>query len=234
MIGTLINAAAIVAGGLIGLFIKKLMPDRLSLPIMKAEGLAVIVIGLVGVINSMITVKEGNLKSSGEMVLLVSLVLGCLIGELLDIDAHLNHAAGVIEKKIGREGFASGFVNATLIYCVGAMTIMGPIAEALTGDRQLLFIKSILDGVTSIMLGATLGYGVIFAAVPVLILQSGFFLSASLFSNTPQSSMNIIFMDGYTIVAAVGINFLSEKKIKTANLLPALLIAAVYNVVKLL
>lgn len=232
MIGTIINCLAIVVGGLIGIAIKRILPERLSQPIMSAEGLAVIIIALIGVLKSMVSIEGGQIVSSGEIVLLVCLVVGCLVGELADIDGRLNRAALKIEHKIGIEGFANGFVNATLIYCIGAMTIMGPISEALSGDRQLLYIKSILDGVTSVLLGATLGYGVMFAAIPVLLLQGGFFLCANNLAVTSQESMNLVFMVGYTIVVAVGLNFVSTRKIKTANLLPALLAVILYNMVK--
>lgn len=229
MIGVLFNSAVIIVCGLIGVLIGGKLPKRLEQPVLKAEGLAVIVIGLNGVLTSMLSVEDGRIKSSGELMLLLTVVIGCVIGELLDIDCLLNRSAAWIETKIGRKGFSAGFVSASLIFCVGAMSIMGPIQYVTSGDLSLLSIKCVLDGVTSIVLGATLGYGVIFSCVPVFLIEGGFALFARAVSSVPQNLLNNVYMVGYLMVMAVGINFISDKKIKTANLLPAIVLTVMYN-----
>ena len=172
MTGTLVNAAAIAAGGCVGLLLKKGVKGSHQDSINKALGVAVLVLGLNGVISSMFTVNaDGTLASSGELLLIISLVLGTLAGEALRIDDRLNGLSGLVERRLHLSGFAQSFVNGALIYCVGAMAIIGALNDGLRGDASVLYIKSLLDGISSVVLGATLGPGVIFAALPVLVYQ---------------------------------------------------------------
>ena len=165
MTGTLVNAAAIAAGGCVGLLLKKGVKGSHQDSINKALGVAVLVLGLNGVISSMFTVNaDGTLASSGELLLIISLVLGTLAGEALRIDDRLNGLSGLVERRLHLSGFAQSFVNGALIYCVGAMAIIGALNDGLRGDASVLYIKSLLDGISSVVLGATLGPGVIFAA----------------------------------------------------------------------
>ena len=165
MTGTLVNAAAIAAGGCVGLLLKKGVKGSHQDSINKALGVAVLVLGLNGVISSMFTVNaDGTLASSGELLLIISLVLGTL-----RIDDRLNGLSGLVERRLHLSGFAQSFVNGALIYCVGAMAIIGALNDGLRGDASVLYIKSLLDGISSVVLGATLGPGVIFAALPVLV-----------------------------------------------------------------
>ncbi len=234
MIGTLINALGVVVGGLVGLLLKKILPLRLKEPLMRVMGVGTFAIGLFGMAGVMLSVENGKIASSGELLLLVSLVIGCVAGELLKIDDGLNRAAAAVEKLIGKPGFSAGFVPATLIFCIGAMTIMGPINEMLTGDIQLLLIKSLLDFITSVLLAATVGYGVVFAAVPVLVVQGGFALCATLLAAVPQTVLDPVFAVGYALVMCIGINFIFGDRIKTANVLPALLVPILYNLLLML
>jgi len=234
MIGTLINFVAILIGAILGLLLKKVLPERLGQPIMAIEGVAIIIIGLFGAASTMFTVKEGRLSSSGELLLLVSLVVGTIIGELIRIDDALNGMADKIEKKIHIDGFSKGFVSASLVFSVGAMTIMGPMNEVLSGDMSLLLIKSMLDATTALLLTVTLGYGVLFSGIPVVIIQGVFAFCAQALSTVSAEILNEVFMVGYTIVFCIGINFVVGNKIKTANVLPALLVPIVYNVLKLI
>ena len=181
MTGTLVNAAAIVAGGAVGLLAKKGIPTRMEDALHKAMGLAVIVIGINGVITNMVTVgADGILSSSGELLLVFSLVLGVLAGEFLQIEDRLNSLSGLVEQKLHLTGFAASFVSGTLIYCVGAMAIIGSLNDGLRGDPSILFVKSTLDGISSIVLGATMGPGVIFSAIPVVLYQGAITLLAGL------------------------------------------------------
>lgn len=227
MIGTIVNAAAVVAGSAVGLLAKKGIPSYLEDALHKAMGLAVIVIGMNGVITNMITVGEdGGLSSSGELLLIFSLVLGVVVGELLRIDDHLNGLAGMVENKFHLTGFAASFVSGTLIFCVGAMTVIGSINDGLRGDPSVLFVKSTLDGISSIVLAATMGPGVLFASIPVLIYQGALTLLAGVLEPFLQGALlDQICAVGYVMVACIGLNFLGGSiRIKTANFLPALLV----------
>ncbi len=226
MTGTLINAAAVAAGGSVGLLLKKSVARLDSDSINKAMGIAVIVLGLNGVISSMFTIgADGGLSSSGELLLIVSLVLGVIAGEALRIDDRLNGLSGLVEEKLHLTGFAQSFVNGTLIYCVGAMAIIGALNDGLRGDASVLYVKSLLDGISSVVLAATMGPGVIFAAVPVLLYQGAITLLAGAIEPLLTGALlDQICAVGYCLVLCIGVNFLGAAKIKTANLLPALLV----------
>lgn len=236
MLGTLVNAAAVAAGGCAGLALKRAVRRIDEDSIHKALGVAVLVLGLNGVISSMFTVNsDGTLTSSGELLLIVSLVLGVLAGEALRIDSRLNGLSGLVETKLHLTGFAQSFVNGTLIYCVGAMAIIGALNDGLRGDASVLYVKSLLDGVSSVVLGATLGPGVIFAAVPVLVYQGGITLLAGALEPLLSGALlTQICGVGYCLVLCIGVNFLGVTKIKTANLLPALLVPVLWHFVQAL
>ena len=172
MTGTLVNAAAVIIGGLIGLVLKKGIKEAYTDGINKVLGLSVLIIGLNGVISNMFTVSDGKLSSSGELLLIVFLVVGTLIGEMLKLDDRFSRFCKGIETKFKSEGFASGFINGTVLFCVGAMSIIGSINDGLTGDSSILLVKSALDFVNAIIFGATLGYGVIFVFIPIIIYQT--------------------------------------------------------------
>lgn len=231
MTGTIVNAAAIMAGGTVGLFAKKAIRPKIEDAVHQACGLAVIIIGLNGVVANMFTVREGGtIGSSGELLLVFSLVIGVIIGELFDFDARLNGLGSFVENHFHLTGFAASFVNGTLIYCVGAMAIVGSISDGLQGDPSILYTKSVLDGITSIVLSATMGPGVIFSAIPVFLYQGALTLLSGLLEPVLQGELlRQICAVGYTLVACIGVNFMSEKfRIKVANYLPALLVPALW------
>ena len=234
MTGTWVNVAGILLGSLIGLLLKKGIPERVNQAILKVQGLAICVIGLNGVIAAMFTVNPatGKLSDAGGLLLLVSLVLGCLIGELCRLDDHLNRFGLFVEGRIRSKGFAKGFVTATLFFSIGAMSIIGPINDGLTGDSSILYIKTTLDFTTSIVLASALGAGVAFSAVPVFLAQGTVALLARHISPfITDSLLSIICMVGFSIVLIIGTNLLCDTKVKTANLLPALLVAVCYHFV---
>lgn len=235
MTGTLVNAVAVITGGLIGLFLKKGIKESYTVSINKALGLAVLIIGINGVIANMFTSENGKLSSSGELLLVVFLVLGTLIGELLKLDDRFSRFCKNVENKFKSDGFASGFINGTVLFCVGAMSIVGSISDGLTGDSSVLFVKSALDFVNAIIFGATLGYGVIFTFIPILIYQGGISLLAGTLSGVLQGELlEQICMVGYAIIMAIGFNFLLEKKFKTLNMVPALILPVAYHYILIL
>ena len=234
--GTLINAALILLGGIIGLVFKKAVSKEMEFSIHKATGVAVLIIGICGVLSSMLKVKNGgNIASSGELILVVSLALGTFVGELLKMEERLNKGCKWIESKCKMSNFSTGFITATMIYCIGAMAIVGSINDGLLGDSSTLITKGIIDGITSVVLAASLGYGVLFSAIPILIYQGGMTLLAGLLENVLVGELlSNICMVGYALVMCIGINFLTndDKKIKTVNMLPALLVPVVYQIAK--
>ncbi|MBQ7121212.1 MAG: DUF554 domain-containing protein [Clostridia bacterium] len=235
MMGTLVNAVAVIVGGLIGLLLKKGIKESYTESINKALGLAILIIGLNGVISNMFTVENGKLKSSGELMLVIYLVLGTFAGELLKLDDRFSRFCKGIESKFKSDGFAAGFINSTVLFCVGAMSIVGSINDGLTGDSSVLFVKSALDFVNAIIFAATLGYGVIFTFIPILLYQGGISLLAGVLSGVLQGELlEQICMVGYAIIMAIGLNFLLQKKFKTLNMVPALLLPVAYHYILVL
>ncbi len=235
MTGTLINCVAVAAGGTIGVLFKKGINESYTESINKSLGLAVFVVGLNGVISNMIKSENGALSSSGELLLVAFIVLGTFIGELLKVDDRFSKFCIRIEGKLKKGGFASGFINGTVLFCVGAMAIVGSIQDGLTGDGTTLLIKSALDFTSSIIFGATLGYGVIFSFIPLLIYQGGITLLASQLSGILQGEvMKQVCFVGYAIIMAIGLNFLLEKRFKTLNMLPAIILPVAYHYILML
>lgn len=236
MTGTIVNVAAIAAGSIIGVVAKKAIPQRINDSIIKAEGLGIFIISLNGIIAAMFQADTGTgrLSDNGGLLLLVSLVLGCLAGELLRLDDRINGLGQKLEARFDKKGttgsFSKAFVSGTLIFPIGAMAIIGALNDGLTGDSSVLYIKSLLDFTTSIVLASGLGIGVLFSAIPVLILQGAVTLLAGLISPyITDQLLNVFCMVGYTAVLAIGFNFITDSKIKVANLLPALAVPIIYH-----
>ncbi len=235
MTGTLVNCVAVIIGGLIGLLMKKGIKDSYAQSINKSLGIAVLIIGLNGVISNMFTVTEGKLSSSGELLLIVFLVVGTFIGELLKLDDRFNSFCGKIDNKFKGGGFASGFINGTCLFCIGAMSVIGSLNDGLTGDSSVLFVKSALDFVNAVIFGATLGFGVVFVCIPMLIYQGGISLLAGSLSGLLQGELlTQMCMVGYSIIVAIGFNFFLEKKFKTLNMVPAMFLPIVYHYILVL
>ena len=233
--GTIVNALLILLGGIIGLVFKKAVSKEMEFSIQKATGVAVLIIGICGVLSSMLKAKDGAISSSGELILVISLTLGTFVGELLKLEERLNKGCKWIEDKCKMSNFSTGFITATMIYCIGAMAIVGSINDGLLGDSSTLVTKGIIDGITSVVLAASLGYGVLFSAIPILIYQGGMTLLAGLLENVLVGELlSNICMVGYALVMCIGINFLynGDKKIKTVNMLPALLVPVMYEIGK--
>lgn len=235
LLGTLVNVAAILVGGSIGLIIKKGLNEQLEHAIRQVLGLSTAVIAACGLLTRMITVDPatGRLASAGELLLLVSLAIGTLVGTLLDLEGALERGGARVEKRFGGNGgFAPGLISATLLFCVGAMAIMGSFNDGLMGDHKILLVKSTLDFIASIVLAATLGAGVLGAAVTTFLYQGLLTVCAGALSGVLQGALlDEICMVGYAIVLCIGINFFGAVKIKTANLLPALLVPVGYRLV---
>ncbi|MDA8097220.1 MAG: DUF554 domain-containing protein [Desulforudis sp.] len=224
MIGTIVNTVAIVAGTLVGVAIRKGIPDRIGDTVMQGLGLAVILIGL-----------QMAFQTQNPLIVIGSIVVGAIIGELIDIERWLNRFGTWLESRFGNGaegGIARGFVTASLLYCVGAMAILGALEDGLTGQPNTLFAKSMLDGVTSVILSSTLGIGVLFSAVPVFVYQGAITLTAS--SVAPVLSTWVIAeltATGGLLILAIGINILGMARIRVGNLLPAIFIAVFATII---
>ena len=235
MKGTLVNAAAVILGSLIGLMLKKGIRESWQDGINKALGAAVIVIGFNGVIANMFTYSQGRLSSSGELLLVASLVVGTLFGEMISIDSALARLSSRIEKRFSAGDFAAGFMNASVLFCVGAMAIVGSLNDGLTGDATTLYVKSALDFTSAVIMSSAMGIGVLFSFIPVLVYQG----AISLFASGLQGLLAGELLDqvctvGYALILCIGMNFFLKEKIKTANMLPGVLVPVICHFVSLL
>lgn len=231
-LGTIVNAAAIIAGGVSGALLRSGLPERFRETVMQALGLSIIMIGLSGALQGIYVVTAGG-KLSREYIMLMifSLVGGAIIGELLNIEDKLEKLGLWIEKKFLKNSgnFAEGFVTASLVFCVGAMAIVGSLEDGLTGDTGTLFAKAILDGVISVIFAATLGIGVAFSAIPVFLYQGLITIMAGYIKPwLTESVISQTSLVGSILIIAIGINVLELKRIKVGNLLPAIFIPFIY------
>lgn len=235
--GTIANVATIVVGSAIGLIVQNGIKDNLRDTIMKALGLSTMFIGITGALKGLLVVTQNGLNSQHTMLMILSLTLGALIGELIGVEDQLEKLGELCKSKLhvkGEKGedFVEGFVTSSLLFCVGAMAIIGSLQDGLTGDGSMLYAKSILDGIAAAILSSTLGIGVFFSVLPLGIYQGAITLSARWiepFLSTELVS-NISFV-GSILIFAIGINLIFGKKIKTGNLLPAVLIPVIYELV---
>lgn len=230
--GTLVNCVAVIVGGLIGLVFKKFIRQSWTDGINKALGVAVLVVGINGVLSNMLTVSDDGFSTSGELILIVSLVLGTLTGEILNLDGRFTAFTQKLENRFKFNNFSTGFINATVLFCVGAMAIIGSINDGLNADHTVLFIKSALDFTAAVVMGATLGKGVVFSFIPLLVYQGGITLLAGTLGNVLVGDLlkQVCFV-GYALIICIGLNFLITNKIKTLNMLPSILVPVIYSLI---
>lgn len=234
-LGTIVNAGAIIAGGIAGTFIKNGLSERFKNTIMQAIGLSVLIVGASGALQGIYKVVEGGiLETQYMMVMIFSLVIGGLTGELLNIEEKLDKLGLWFQNRFVKNSgnFAEGFVNASLIYCVGAMAIVGSLEDGLTGSTGTLFAKSILDGVSAIVFSATMGIGVAFSSLAVFLYQGSITLLAGfikpLLTDTVVTQMSLV---GSVLILGIGLSMLDIKKIKVGNMLPAIFMPFLYYIV---
>ncbi|WFA08732.1 DUF554 domain-containing protein [Tissierella sp. Yu-01] len=220
MLGTIVNIIAIILGTLLGIFIKKGIKEKYKNTIIDGIGLSVAIIGITGAV-----------ETNNIILVIGSIVVGSIIGELIDIDLKLENLGDRLEQKFGKgdSNFSKGFVTASLVFVIGAMAIVGSLESGLSGNHETLFAKSILDGVMSVIFASTLGIGVAFSVFPVFIYQGSITLLANLVKDvlTPEVITEMSAVGGILILA-IGINILGIKKIKVANMLPAIFVPIIY------
>ncbi len=220
LVGTLVNTAAVIAGSLIGLLLGNILPERLRDTVMKGLGLCTLFVGI-----------DGMLGGSNALIAIISVAVGAVIGELCDLDGHLNRFAEGLEKRFqkdrkgGGPSLAEGFVTASLVFCVGAMTIVGALNDGLTGNHEMLFTKATLDFVSSIIFASSLGLGVMLSAAAILTIEGGIACLASLVAPVLQQNPNTVpemTVVGSILIVGISLNLLGVTKLKVMNYVPAI------------
>jgi len=219
LLGTLVNSVAIIAGGAIGLLFGKALSDKVKATVIQGIGLAVVLIGI-----------TMALETNNTLIVIASLVVGGIIGELVDIEKQLNTFGQWLERKFDKDnkgtGFTKAFVTASLVYCVGAMAIMGALESGLNHNHSILYAKAMLDGITAIVFASSMGVGVLVSAIPVAIYQGSITLAAGMLtgilSEPVIAEMTAV---GGLLIVGIGINLLEIAEIRVGNLLPAIFIA---------
>ena len=230
-VGTLINCVLIVLGGLAGLFIGKAMKEQLQNTLIFAMGLSVIFIGAAGALSKILVVENNALNTQGTMMMIFSLALGGLLGEIIDIEGALKRFGRWLREKSGSsedKSFVRGFMSASLTVCIGAMAVIGSINDALYGDYEILLTKGILDLVIVMVMTSSMGRGCIFSAIPVAIFQGTITLLASLLGPVmTEAALENLSLVGSILICCVGLNLCFDKRIKVANLLPSIVFAVI-------
>jgi len=236
-IGTLVNMALVVAGSLAGMLFGKYLPDRVRDIVMQAAGLVVLFLGLSGLLSAVFTVEGGLISTNHTMVIIISLIVGSALGELINIEKGLETAGNWLQKKLQRgEGgsgsrLAEGFCSCTILFCTGAMAIVGSLNDALLADPDLLYSKGIIDGMTSIIFASTMGVGVLLSAFGVGIYQGAFTALATVLqpfiTDAVLAQMSAI---GGLIIIGISFNLLGIKKMRVGNMLPAIFLPLLWHV----
>lgn len=225
MLGTIVNSITVIVGCLVGLIVKGRLTEKISTTIMNGLALCTLYIGISGALNG-----------GDTLIMIISVAIGALIGEIIDIDKWLNKLGYYLESKFKNKkesniSIAEGFITSSLLFCVGAMAIVGSLESGLRGNHDTLFTKSILDGISSIIFTSSLRIGVIFSAVTVFVYQGSITLGAGLLSGVLSTSVitNMSAVGGLLIIG-LGLNMLGVTKIKIANLLPAIFLPIIFQI----
>jgi uncharacterized protein len=236
--GTIANMAAIIIGSAVGLMLKGILKQRFRDTIMHALGLAVMLIGLSGALQGLLKINQEGIETTNIILMVISLAVGAFFGELIDIETRLEHMGEWIKKVLRVKGdtgqnFVEGFVSSSLLFCVGAMAIIGALKDGLSGDASTLYAKAIIDGSVSVFIASTLGIGVFFSVIPLGLYQGLITLSAKYVEPyLGERLISNISCIGSVIIFGIGINMIFGKKIKCGNLLPAVLVPVVVEIIK--
>lgn len=230
-LGTIFNTVGILAGGLLGLLFGRFLKDRHQDALSKVCGVSTLFIGISGALEEMLTVEGSGVVSSGTMLIIGCLAIGALIGEMLNIEDGFERFGQWLKLKTGNakdKRFVDGFVTASLTVCIGAMAIVGAIQDGLEGDYSILATKAILDLIIIMVMTASMGKGCLFSAIPVAVLQGGVTLLAGLLRPVmTEAALSNISLVGSVLIFCVGINLVWGKKVRVANLLPAVVLAVI-------
>ncbi len=234
-LGTIVHFLAVVAGSGIGLLIRSGLKQRFNEILIQACGIATMFIGISGALTGLLKISDkGVLESANTMLLVASLVIGGLIGEFLNLEMRMEKLGTKLRgifKSNNDTKFVEGFVTATLVICIGAMAIVGSIQDGLTGDSTMLFTKAMLDFIIVMVFASSLGIGVMFSAIPLLVYQGTITLCAVLISGKMNDTLiSYISCIGSVLIFCVGLNLIFDKKIRVSNLLPAVIIPVIYTI----
>lgn len=231
-IGTFINVAAIIAGGILGLFGGKWLNLRCQETLMRSMGICVLFVGIAGAMEQMLIINGQKLVSGGTMMLVICMALGGLVGELLNLEGRMEGFGRWLREKSGNSQdhqFLDGFINATMTVCIGAMAIVGAVQDGIYGDYTILTAKALMDFIIILVMASSMGKGCIFSAVPVGIFQGTVTLLARMVEPfLTEAALNNLSLVGSVLIFCVGVNLIWKHTIRVANLLPALLAAVGY------
>lgn len=228
MLGTIINSSAIIIGGILGLILKSRFTKKYQEIVSQATGISVLFLGISTALNQMFK------PDVNSVLFIFSLVIGGLIGQLIDIEERLKLLGDFIEKRFSNEEntISKSFVSSSLLFCVGSMAILGSIESGISNNHTTLITKSILDGTCSIVFASTMGYGVLFSAVAVFIYQGTITLLAGIIQPyITEDILRELTLVGGILITGIGINLLEIKKLKVGNLLPSLFIPVIYYII---
>lgn len=229
-IGTLINTISVIIGGLIGFLFGKLIKEKVQDALTKVCGISVIFIGTAGALAGMFTVNDGVITAGKSMMLTICLALGTFLGEIIGIEDLFEKFGIWLKKKTHSESdgkFVDAFVTTSLTVCIGAMAIVGSIEDGIKGDFSVLAVKSILDFIIVMIMTSSMGKGSVFSAIPIFVIEGGMTLLAVLIKPLMTDlALQYISIVGAVMIFCVGVNLVFDKKVRVANMLPALLLAA--------
>lgn len=228
-LGTIINSAAIIVGGVFGLLFGKILNERIQDSLQKASGICVLFIGIAGAMEGMLKLSGSSLSAGRSMLIVASLALGALVGEILNIEHGFERFGEWLKVKTGNakdKSFVEGFVTASLTVCIGAMAVVGSIKDGISGDYSILATKAILDFIIIMVMTCSLGKGCIFSAIPVAVFQGLITALARLIKPLmTDGALANLSLIGSILIFCVGVNLVWDKRIKVANLLPSLVFA---------
>lgn len=229
--GTIINVIAIILGGILGRLFGKLLSERYQDTLNKVCGVSVLFIGIAGALEGMLAIQENQVVSQKAMMIVICMSLGAFIGELLNIEKQFERFGEWLKKKTGNSKeklFVEGFVTASFTVCIGAMAIVGAIEDGIFGDYSILATKAVLDFIIIMVMTGTMGKGCVFSAIPVAILQGSVTLLANFIKPVmTDAALANLSMIGSILIFCVGLNLVWGKKIRVANLLPAVVLAVI-------
>lgn len=231
-LGTIINVGAIIIGGLMGLFMGRSVKERYQDILMMSVGICVLFLGVAGTMEEMLSIQDGALVSGGSMMMIITMAVGALVGEWMDIEGKMEKFGVWLKKKTGSSGdnaFVDAFVTASLTVCIGAMAVVGSIKDGIYGDYSILAAKAILDLIIVFVMTVSMGKGCVFSAIPVGIFQGVVTLLARLIEPLmTEAALSNLSLVGSIMIFCVGLNLVWGKKVKVANFLPAIVFAVAW------
>lgn len=230
-LGTIVNTLAILSGGVFGALFGKMLGSRQQETLTRTCGICSMFIGLSGTLEEMLSVQDGHIVTSGSLLMIICLAIGALIGEMLNLEGAFERFGAWLKVKTGNakdKRFVDGFVTASLTVCIGAMAIVGAIEDGIQGDPSILLAKSVLDLIIIAVMTCSMGKGCVFSAIPVAILQGSVTcLSRLIQPIMTEAALANLSLVGSVMIFCVGVNLVWDKRIRVANLLPAIVIAVV-------